>query len=134
MRKINDSKGDLLCIVYKDEDWVEGLNFITDNSLFIQVGSWWYQNGKNLAKHKHNTVSREANITQEMVYVKSGSMLATIFDQEMNFVEEIVLKEGDMAIMAYGGHGYKILEDNTKIIEAKNGPFVSVEVDKVKYE
>ena len=54
MRKINDSKGDLLCIVYKDEDWVEGLNFITDNSLFIQVGSWWYQNGKNLAKHKHN--------------------------------------------------------------------------------
>jgi|TARA_B110000240_G_scaffold166937_1_gene188491 hypothetical protein len=134
MRKINDSKGDLLCIVYKDEDWVEGLNFITDNSLFIQVGSWWYDNGKNLAKHKHNIVSREANITQEMVYVKSGSMLATIFDQEMNFVEEIVLKEGDMAIMAYGGHGYKILEDNTKIIEAKNGPFVSVEVDKVKYE
>ena len=52
MRKINDSEGNLLCIVYKDEDWVEGLNFITDNSLFIQVGSWWYQNGKNLAKHK----------------------------------------------------------------------------------
>ena len=44
-----------------------------------------------------------------MVYVKSGSMLATIFDQEMNFIEEVVLKEGDMAIMAYGGHGYKIL-------------------------
>ena len=63
MRKINDSKGNLLCIVYKDEDWVEGLNFITHNSLFIQVGSWWYQNGKNLSKHKHNIVSREANIT-----------------------------------------------------------------------
>jgi hypothetical protein len=28
----------------------------------------------------------------------------------------------------------KFLEDNTKIIEAKNGPFVSVEIDKVKYE
>ena len=49
-------------------------------------------------------------------------------------VEEIILKEGDMAIMAYGAHGYKILENNTKIIEAKNGPFLSVEVDKVKYE
>lgn len=134
MRKINDSKGNLLCIVYKDEDWVEGLNFITHNSLFVQVGSWWYQKGKNLAKHKHNIVSRESNITQEMVFVKSGSMLATIFDQEMNFVEEVILKEGDMAIMAYGGHGYKILEDNTKIIEAKNGPFVGVEQDKIKYE
>ena len=95
MRKINDSKGDLLCIVYKDEDWVEGLNFITDNSLFIQVGSWWYQDWKNLAKHKHNIVPRQADITQEMVYVKSGSMLATIFDQEMIFVEEIIQPELD---------------------------------------
>ena len=32
-----------------------------------------------------------------MVYVKSGSMLVTIFDQ-MNFIEEFILKEGDMAI------------------------------------
>lgn len=134
MREIKDQNGKLLCIVYKDEDWVEGLNFITNNNLFIQVGSWWYQDGKNLAKHKHNIVSRESNITQEMVYVKSGSMEANIFDENMNHVDDILLKKGDMAIMCYGGHGYKILEDNTKIIEAKNGPFVSVEVDKVKYE
>ena len=134
MRKIKDTKGNLLCIVYKDEDWTEGLNFITDNNLFIQVGSWWYQKGKNLAKHQHNIVPRETNITQEMVFVKSGSMLAYIYDQELNLIEELVLRTGDLAIMAYGAHGYKILEDNTKIIEAKNGPFVSVEVDKVKYE
>ena len=102
--------------------------------MFIQVGSWWYQNGKKLANHKHNLVSRDANITQEMVYVKSGSMLATIFDSSMNFIESVILKEGDLAIMAFGGHGYKILEDNTKIIEAKNGPFLSVDLDKVKYE
>lgn len=134
MRKINDFNGTLLCIIYKDEDWVEGINFITDNSLFVQVGSWWYQNGKKIAKHKHNLVTRESNITQEMVYVKSGSMLVTIFDQEMNFIEEFIITEGDMAIMANGGHSYKILEDNTKIIEAKNGPFLSVDVDKIKYE
>ena len=134
MEHIKDKEDNLLCIVYRDSDWVEGLNFITDNPLFIQVGSWWYQGGKQLAKHKHNLVPREANITQEMVYVKSGSMKATIFDQEMNFVTELILNTGDLAIMAYGGHGYEILEDNTKIIEAKNGPFVSVEVDKVKYE
>ncbi len=134
MREVKDKNGQLLCIVYKDEDWVEGLNFITDNSLFVQVGSWWYQKGKNLAKHKHNVVPRESTITQEMVFVKSGSMKATIYDQEMVFVEELILKEGDLAIMAFGGHGYEILEDNTKIIEAKNGPFLSVDVDKVKYE
>ncbi len=134
MQQIKDKKDNLLCIIYRDSDWVEGLNFITDNPLFIQVGSWWYQGGKKLAKHKHNLVPREANITQEMVYVKSGSMKATIFDQEMEYVTELTLNTGDLAIMAYGGHGYEILEDNTKIIEAKNGPFVSVEVDKVKFE
>ena len=134
MENIKDKAGNLLCIIYRDEDWVEGLNFITDNPLFIQVGSWWYQGGEKLAKHKHNLVPRKANITQEMVYVKSGSMRADIFDQDMNPVTEVILKTGDLAIMAYGGHGYQILEDNTKIIEAKNGPFVSVEVDKVKYE
>ena len=26
-------------IIYRDEDWVEGLNFITPESMFIQVGS-----------------------------------------------------------------------------------------------
>jgi hypothetical protein len=134
MTEIKDKNGNLLCIIYKDEDWTEGLNFITDNNLFIQVGSWWYSGGKNLTKHKHNIVPRESNITQEMVYVKSGSMLVSIYDQELNLIEEIILKTGDLAIMAYGAHGYKILEDNTKVIEAKNGPFLSVEVDKVKYE
>ena len=134
MRQIKDNNGNLLCIVYRDKDWTEGLNFITDNKLFIQVGSWWYQNGKKLAKHKHNLVPRESNITQEMVYVKSGSMKAIIFDNDLNHIEDLILRTGDLAIMTFGAHGYEILEDNTKIIEAKNGPFVSVEVDKVKYE
>lgn len=134
MRKITDKKNKLLAIVYRDEDWEKGLNFITDNNLFIQVGSWWYEKGKNLSKHKHNIVPRESNITQEMVYVKSGSMKALIFDNQLNHVEDLILKSGDLAIMLDGAHGYEILENNTKIIEAKNGPFVSVEVDKVKYE
>ena len=43
MRQIKDKNNELLCIVYKDEDWVEGLNFITNDNLYIQVGSWWYQ-------------------------------------------------------------------------------------------
>ena len=134
MREIKDQKGMLLCVLYKSDDWKKGLNFITDNNLFIQVGSWWYDKDKKLATHKHNIVPRESDITQEMVFVISGSMKASIYDNEMALVEEVILNHGDLAIMAYGGHGYEILQDDTKIIEAKNGPFVSVEIDKVKYE
>ena len=45
-----------------------------------------------------------------------------------------MLNEGDLAIFAYGGHGYVILEDNTQIIETKNGPFVDVATDKTKFK
>ena len=40
---------------------------------------------------------------------------------------------GDLAVFVYGGHGYEILEDDTKIIEAKNGPFINVEKDKERF-
>ena len=39
--------------------------------------------------------------------------------------------KGDLAVFAYGGHGYEILEDDTQIIEAKNGPYIDVKTDKM---
>ena len=58
--KIYKHDGKILSIVYMEEDWVEGLNFITPDDLFIQVGSWWYQKGKKLASHVHNEFDRTA--------------------------------------------------------------------------
>lgn len=132
MKKI-EHKGKIISIIYRDDDWVEGLNFITPDELFVQVGSWWYDKGKKLDSHVHNEFRREAMRTQEMTYVKKGSMKVLLYDEEKNFLEDFVLYEGDLAVFAYGGHGYEILEDNTKIIEAKNGPFVDVETDKTKF-
>ena len=71
--------------------------------------------------------------TQEMTYVKKGSMRVLLYDESHNYLEDYTLKEGDLAIFAYGGHGYEILEDDTKIIESKNGPFIDVDTDKEKF-
>ena len=125
--------GKILAIVYREEDWIEGLNFITPDTLFIQVGSWWYQKGKKLDSHVHNEFERVATRTQEMTYVKNGSMKVLLYDENCNYLKDFVLKKGDLAVFAFGGHGYEILEDNTQIIESKNGPFVDVETDKVKF-
>ena len=124
----------IIAIIYRDSDWTEGLNFITPNELFIQVGSWWYQKGKKLASHVHNDFDRVANRTQEMTYVKKGSMRVKLYDEERNFLQDYILYTGDLAVFVYGGHGYEILEDDTQIIEAKNGPFIDVETDKTKFE
>jgi len=125
--------GQILTIIYRDNDWIEGLNFITPNELFVQVGSWWYQKGHKLASHVHKDFKREAIRTQEMTFVKSGSMRVLLYDEEKNYLQDFVLYAGDLAVFAFGGHGYEILEDNTKIIEAKNGPFVDVATDKTKF-
>ena len=101
--------------------------------MFIQVGSWWYQKGKKLDSHVHNDFERKAMRTQEMTYVKRGSMKVLLYDDNKNYLEDFIIKKGDMAVFAYGGHGYEILDDDTQIIEAKNGPFIDVETDKTKF-
>ena len=123
----------IISIIYRDKDWVKGLNFITPNDMFVQVGSWWYEKGKILDKHVHKDFKREAMRTQECVYVKRGSMRVTLYTESLEESKTYDLFEGDLAVFAYGGHGYEILEDDTQIIESKNGPFVDVETDKTKF-
>ena len=60
-------------------------------------------------------------------------MKVTLFSESQKYLDEFILYEGDLAVFIYGGHGYEILEDNTKIIETKNGPFTGVEKDKIKF-
>ena len=131
--KIYKHDGKILSIVYKDKDWIEGLNFITPDEMFVQVGSWWYDKGKVLAKHIHKDFDRTTTRTQESVYVRKGSMRVTVYTEELSVLDTFDLGEGELAVFAYGGHGYEILDDDTQIIESKNGPFIDVDTDKTKF-
>ena len=124
----------LYCIIFRDSDWSEGLHFITPDSWFIQVGTWQYEQGKKLDAHMHKLYERITNKTHEVVYVRKGSLRVDIFDLKKSKVRDVVLNEGDMAIFADGGHSYEILENDTQVLEVKNGPFISVNKDKVKFE
>ncbi len=132
MEKITHN-GQLISIIYRDSDWVKGLNFITPDEFFVQVGSWWYEKGKKLDSHIHKEFDRIATRTQETIYVKQGSVKVLLYTEEEEFFQDYILLQGDLAVFGYGGHGYEILEDNTQIIESKNGPFISVDKDKKKF-
>lgn len=123
----------IISIIYREKDWVKGLNFVTPDDHFLQVGSWWYDHGKKLDSHVHNSFERVATITQESIYVKRGSVKVLLYTKEFKFLQDYILYTGDLAVFGYGGHGYEILEDDTQIIESKNGPFTGVEQDKVKF-
>ncbi|NOX73204.1 MAG: hypothetical protein GXP03_06150 [Alphaproteobacteria bacterium] len=134
MTQVIEHDGQIISIIHRNEDWKQGLDFITPNDLFVQVGTWWYGKGKKLASHIHKDFNRPGGRTMESVYVRRGSMKVILYTEKREQFQDYVLNEGDLAVFAYGGHGYEILEDGTQIIESKNGPFVDVATDKDKFE
>ena len=108
----------------------DNLSFFSQDEEYIQAGSWNYNKGKKLLAHSHNEVERSVLFTQEVLFVKSGSLQAFIYDDDSNLVEEFTAYKDDILIMLSGGHGYEVLEDDTKVLEIKNGPYLGAEVDR----
>lgn len=131
--KVIEIDGRPVAFVLRDNEWPRGLSFITPDETFIQVGSWRYNAGKVLDAHVHKEYRRVATKTQEAVFVKQGKMKVTLYSQARAVAEEIVLRAGDLLVITEAGHGYEILENDTQILEVKNGPFVGVDVDKEKF-
>lgn len=111
----------------------EGLSFFSNESEFVQVGAWNYQKGKELNKHIHNTIERVVQRTQEVLYVIQGSIEAEVYDLNQNLVETLIVSKGDIIILLDSGHGYRILEDETKVLEVKNGPYLGAVIDRTRF-
>jgi len=123
--------GDLiLAIVIRNTDWEEGLNFVSSEEDYLQVGIWGYNKGKKLEPHIHLLAPREVLRTQEVVFVKDGRIKADIYTEKGEFLKSVELRKGDVIILLNGGHGYEILEDNTRVLEVKNGPYVGADKDR----
>lgn len=125
--KVDDK---ILAVHIPSDAWSKGLNFYSKDNDFIQVGIWGYDFGKKLQPHIHNEVNREVSRTQEVIFIKSGKLAAFIFSEEGNLVRRIELSQGDILIALLGGHGYEVLEDNTYVLEVKNGPYPGAEIDR----
>lgn len=119
--------------VPSEEVWKNGLSFFSKDQDFIQCGSWGYDKGKNLLAHIHNEVKREVLWTQEVIYVRKGSITAHIFDTKEKKIADQIVSEGDVIILLRGGHGYTINEDGTQVLEVKNGPYVGADLDRRRF-
>lgn len=113
--------------------WGEGLKFFSGNQDFIQAGTWGYNAGKDLLAHIHNPVPRTVEWTQEILYVRKGSLRAFVYDQAQVLAAEIDVGTGDLLMLLEGGHGYRILEDGTEVLEIKNGPYLGADVDRRRF-
>jgi hypothetical protein len=128
------SKNNLvLARLIKKTEIVSGLSFFSKDNEYIQVGAWNYDKNKVLLKHIHNIAHRTIDRTYEVLYIISGEIKASIYDLDSCFIEEIIAGEGDILILMESGHGYEILQDNTKVLEVKNGPYLGAEIDRRRF-
>lgn len=112
------------------EDLKSGLAFFTEESDYLQVGSWRYEKGRKLPAHIHNYVKREINRTQECIVVMAGSVKVILYDEDGEFLEEARVNSGEAMALFSGGHGYEIIDDDTIVFEIKNGPYSGPEKDR----
>lgn len=130
MREIKKN-GVVLARHITSQDIKPGLNFFSEDADFIQVGVWGhYEKGKELKAHIHNTVERTANRTYEALYVITGALEAVIYDMDEVPVEKLEVRQGEILVLLESGHGYFIKEDDTTVLEIKNGPYLGAETDR----
>jgi len=128
--KIIQSTEGILAKMIPMSEWKEGSSFFSDEGDYIQVGTWNYTAGKTLGPHIHNEVSRQIFHTCEVLFICHGSIKASIYDSQERLAEQLILCAGDTLILLAGGHGYEILEDGTRVLEIKNGPYLGADIDR----
>jgi hypothetical protein len=123
--------GKLLHIIVRKEDLQPGrINLIGDDQ-FLQCALLNLDAGTTFKPHKH--IWKNHNllaIAQESWVVLSGKVKCIFYDFDNAVIAEPVLNAGDASFTLYGGHNYEILEDGSKILEYKTGPYFGQERDK----
>ena len=109
----------------------DGIQFFTPDDFSQQLGYMHRPQGYVIPPHVHNPVAREVHYTKEVLFIKSGKVRVDFYDDDQNYLESRILVQGDVLLLAYGGHGFEMLEP-TEIIEVKQGPYAG-EADKTRF-
>jgi hypothetical protein len=126
------NKKELLAIIIKSNFEGEQIKFFTPDNFSQQLGYMNRPKGYVIPPHRHNIVHREVFHTQEVLFIKSGSVRVDFYDNNQVYIESRLLFKGDIILLAAGGHGFEMIEQS-EIIEVKQGPYVG-ERDKVRFE
>ena len=132
--EIFDEQGKLVALViFNNQELQEGHNFFTEPNSFIQLGIWNFSRGTRLQRHIHKFNSRTITRTCEVIVVTCGSIEAELYDDKKNHIINQKINFGDVLVCLAGGHGYTILEDGTRVIEIKNGPYANADLDRERF-
>jgi hypothetical protein len=120
-----------LAIVIRNKFYSQGIEFFTPDSYSQQIGYMNHPEGHIIQPHVHNAVKREVQYTKEVLFIKSGKLRVDFYTDSQEYLESTILETGDVILLAFGGHGFEILEP-TELIEVKQGPYAG-DNDKTRF-
>jgi mannose-6-phosphate isomerase-like protein (cupin superfamily) len=122
----------LLALILRANHRADGIEFFTPDDFSQQLGYMNRAKGYVIPPHVHNPVTREVQYTKEVLFIKSGRLRVDFYDNDRNYLESRILAAGDVILLAYGGHGFEMLEQ-TEMIEVKQGPYAG-DADKTRFD
>jgi hypothetical protein len=122
----------LAAIVIRKDFSKSGIEFFSPGEFSQQLGYMKRPKGYKIPPHLHLLHPREIKLTQETLLVKSGKVKVKLYNQNKLLKKTLILKTGDVILLASGGHGFEFLEES-ELIEIKQGPYMESE-DKVRFE
>lgn len=122
----------LLSIIINSKFEKNGIEFFTPDEFSQQLAYMKRPKDYVIVPHVHNPVQRDVQYTKEVLFIKSGKVRVDFYDEDKSYLESTVLEAGDVILLAYGGHGFEMLEES-EIIEVKQGPYVG-ELDKERFD
>ena len=123
----------LLAIVIPFDHEEEGTNFYTEKDSSLQLGYISRPKGFIITPHIHNRVIRTVEFTQEVLVCKFGCVRVEFYDDKRNKVSSHHIRSGDIILFtAQGGHGF-VFEEDSSLIEIKQGPYLNDLTDKYKF-
>ena len=132
IERIVDASGEELALILRRSFRRDGIEFITANDYSQQLGYMNRPAGYVIPPHVHNPVERAVRYTKEVLFIRSGRVRVDFYSDAQAYIESTILETGDVILLAYGGHGFVMLEP-TEIIEVKQGPYVG-DQDKTRFE
>jgi hypothetical protein len=119
----------LIAIIIRSNYTSNKTVFFGSPSFSQQLGYLLHKEGDTINPHFHKEVDRKIMLTQEVLFIKKGKIIAYFYTVKKEYITSRELETGDVLFLCSGGHGFKMLED-TEIIEVKQGPYSGKEKDK----
>lgn len=115
--------GKFIAFIISSRFHQSGVNFVTPHDFPQQLAYISHPTGKVIQPHTHNSITREINHTQEVLFIRKGRLRVDFYDNQQEYLESCIVESGDVVFLVDGGHGFEILED-LEMIEVKQGPYI----------